>query len=208
MAAIHPRLDDWGKQVVLKHPSSPTPLASWSDPAAAATVVPDGPMPADLNGVAFEAVAMPAGDAWSGLAAAGQAFTERDLKVPASLKPAAGVAIEEPDGRFWLVSPSNQFGGYVNTFPKGRKEPGLSLRATAIKEALEESGLLVELTGFLLDAKRSTTMTRYYRARRIGGTPSAAGWESQAVHLVPRAQLPSFLTAQGDALLLAALLAG
>ena len=42
------------------------------------------------------------------------------------------------------------------------------------------------LTGFLCDSVRSTSVTRYYTARRVGGHPADMGWESQAVHLVPR----------------------
>jgi 8-oxo-dGTP pyrophosphatase MutT (NUDIX family) len=118
------------------------------------------------------------------------------------------VAIEERDGRVWLVAPSNAFGGYASTLPKGRVDPGLSLRATAVKEALEEAWLLVQLTGFLLDGRRTNTLTRYYRARRISGHPGAMCWETQAVHLVPRARLADFLTHPNDALLLRLLALG
>ena len=72
------------------------------------------------------------------------------------------------------------------------------MRANALKEAFEESGLQVELIDFLADAKRSTTKTRYYLARRIGGNPADMGWESQAVHLVPRASLKMLLPYQND----------
>jgi len=56
----------------------------------------------------------------------------------------------------------------------------------------EESGLQVELTGFLCDSIRSTSVTRYYTARRLGGSPAEMGWESQAVHLVPMSMLAGF----------------
>ena len=58
-------------------------------------------------------------------------------------EPAAGVVITEPDGRVWLVKPSNGFAGYQTTFPKGHADDGLSFQATAIKEAFEESGILL-----------------------------------------------------------------
>ena len=102
---------------------------------------------------------------------------------------AAGAVIEEADGRLWLVAPTNGYAGYKTTFPKGRPESGASLQVTAIREAYEEAGLKVEITGFLADLPRSQTQTRYYTARRVGGTPAAMGWESQAVHLVPRSKL-------------------
>jgi ADP-ribose pyrophosphatase YjhB (NUDIX family) len=113
--------------------------------------------------------------------------------------------IEEEDGRIWLVAPSNRFGGYDATFPKGRVDAGSSLQASAIREAFEESGLQVAITGFLADSLRSQTYTRYYRARRVGGTPAAMGWETQAVHLVPRAQLARVATHANDQHLIALL---
>jgi ADP-ribose pyrophosphatase YjhB (NUDIX family) len=100
--------------------------------------------------------------------------------------PAAGVVIEEPDGRIWLVNPTNGFAGYTTTFPKGHADDGISLQATAIKEAFEESGLQVEIIGLHGDVERGSTMTRYYRARRVGGTPAAMGWETQSVQLMPQ----------------------
>lgn len=105
----------------------------------------------------------------------------------------------------WVVSPSNAFGGYINTIPKGKLNTGLSLRANALKEGYEESGLQVVLTGFLCDSHLSTTVTRYYTARRIGGHPAKMGWETQAVHLVPRAQLAEFIPHKNDQVILQAL---
>lgn len=141
--------------MTIREPSRPTPLRHWSDATAVATVVPDGAMPGELNAVAvhpFSAVsAMPAG--WEALTVDGPAFTEPAWRPLPGLQHAAGVAIEEPDGRVWLVSPTNAHGGYRSTLPKGRVEDGLSLRATAVKEVLEEAGLYVELTGFLLDVR-------------------------------------------------------
>ena len=117
------------------------------------------------------------------------------------------MVVLESDGRVWVVSPSNQHGGYVNTFPKGKLDSGLGLRVNALKEAFEESGLQVELTGFLCDSVRSTSITRYYTAKRVGGHPGDMGWETQAVHLVPRAQLASVVTHKNDQGVLEALAA-
>jgi 8-oxo-dGTP pyrophosphatase MutT (NUDIX family) len=207
---FHPRLDENGAPVRLHHPSTPTTPATWLDPSAVATVVPDGPLPPRLLGVDLSpAVALPTDVAgWEALAAAGPVFEEPPYPTVATRRAAPGVAIEERDGRVWLVAPSNAFGGYASTLPKGRVDPGLSLRATAVKEALEEAGLLVQLTGFLLDCRRTNTLTRYYRARRIGGHPGAMCWETQAVHLVPRTRLADFLTHPNDAPLLRLLATG
>jgi len=136
-------------------------------------------LPAKLNGIPFV----------PGRPAAGADIDEPAFTCATGLKPAAGVVIEETDVRFWLVAPTNQVGGYAVTFPKGRPVPGASLQQTARCEAWEESGLVVALATFLCDVPRSQSFTRYDRARRMGGTPSAMGWESQAVLLVSGAHL-------------------
>lgn len=81
----------------------------------------------------------------------------------------------------------------------------MSLQRTAIREAWEESGLQVELVAFFMDVQRTSTRTRYYRARRLGGNPSEMGWESQAVMLVPRSKLKHIVTAPTDIPLIEAL---
>jgi ADP-ribose pyrophosphatase YjhB (NUDIX family) len=132
-------------------------------------------------------------------------FTEPPMVIAQGKSAASGVVVLEGDGRVWVVSPSNAFGGYVNAFPKGKLDPGMSLRANALKEAFEESGLQVALTGFLCDAVRSTSVTRYYTARRLGGHPGAMGWETQAVHLVPMPQVAVFVDHPNDKPVLQAL---
>lgn len=110
----------------------------------------------------------------------------------------AGVVIEEPDGRVWLVEPANHFGGYRNTLPKGGQEPGLTLQQTALKEAWEETGLRVRLTGVVGDFEGDTSVARYYRAERIGGSPDQAHWESWAVKLAPKEELPILFNRRRD----------
>ncbi len=121
------------------------------------------------------------------------------------MTPAAGAVVLEGDGRVWLVAPTNEYGGYKSTFPKGRLTPGLSLQQSAVKEALEEAGLRVMLTAHLVDVPRSSTYTRYYLAQRVGGHPGSMGWESQAVHLVPKDKLVSMLKSLYDRPILEAL---
>ena len=101
------------------------------------------------------------------------------------LKPASGVIVVEPDGRVWIVEPKDHWGGYEHTFPKGKAEPHLTLQQNALKEAYEESGLQVELVGHVDDVHKTTSTTRYYLARRTGGAPWDAHWESDTVKLVP-----------------------
>lgn len=205
-AVVHPKHDDNGKVVKLKSPSAPSPLSAWTDAEALARVVPGGPMPKVLNGVSLSVWAdrpsTPAG--WEALAAQ-HPIPEPVFKVPAGKAPAAGAVVQEPDGRYWIVHPSNTFGGYAATFPKGSLD-GMSAQATAIKEVFEESGLQVRLISWLIDTPRTTSYTRYYLAERVGGTPADMGWESQAVSLLPKSKLTQVLTNAADLPLLKSLL--
>lgn len=207
MTTYHPKLDENGAKVPLKNPSQPSPLSAWSNPSEVATVIPNGAMPATLNGIALTnwTNAPISLSVWEALAAQSN-VNEPVFTPPTHKKHASGVIIEESDGRVWLMSPSNSHGGYINTLPKGQVDSGASMQATAIKEAFEESGLHVELTEFLIDTDRTTSYTRYYRAKRIGGNPADMGWESQAIHLVPRNMLNLYLTHPSDQPLLKLLL--
>lgn len=153
-------------------------------------------MPASLNGVALAPAALTPIE--------GEAVAEPPFVLPSGLKAAAGAVVVEDDGRVWLVSPTNGFGGYSATFPKGRVDAGGSLQHTAIREVFEESGLLVRLQAHLIDVRRTQTYTRYYIARRIGGCPSAMGWETQAVHLVPADRLEEVAVHPNDAAIIRA----
>ncbi len=165
-----------------------------------AVVIPDGPMPASLNGIAFAAwYDAPAEIKGWELQAEKARVEEPPFALPMGKKAAAGVVVLEEDRRAWVVAPSNAFGNYSTTFPKGTCDVGMSLQATAIREAYEEAGIQVQLTRFLIDVPRSTSYTRYYLARRVGGNPAAMGWESQAVMLVPFERLQNVLTNENDA---------
>lgn len=113
-------------------------------------------------------------------------------------KLSAGVVVQESDGRIWVVEPSGHYGGYEHTFAKGRVEDGLTMQQTARKEAYEEMGLNVELTGYLRDGEGSTTVTRYYTARRIGGDPADAHWETDKVKLATPEKLKKMLNVSRD----------
>lgn len=196
--SLHPQRDDKGKLVEIKNPSQASDLSAWANPHAVACAVPDGLMPDHVNGMPITGwVDLPPDvDAWEALAAE-NTIEEPPFKAPVGLQKSAGVVIKEPDGRFWVVAPSNGFGGYLATFPKGRLD-GKSAQACALTEAFEESGLRVRLIRHLIDVKRTTTYTRYYLAERIGGDPADMGWEAQSVMLVPRAELPLVLNSPND----------
>lgn len=205
MTKIHPHKSDKGLQVVINSPTQPTDLSSWLDANKLATVEPGGSMPESVCSIAFRSwTDVPATTAsWE------QLVKSTILEEPAfegTQKQASGVVTVEPDGRIWIVSPTNRFGGYTNSFPKGKLDKvKLSFKANALKEAVEESGLQVELIAHLCDSERDTSTTRYYLARRIGGNPADMGWESQATSLVPREQLAKFVSHKNDQKVLDAL---
>jgi 8-oxo-dGTP pyrophosphatase MutT (NUDIX family) len=190
---LHPRRNDHGQAVLIRRPSTPTALEAWTDPTQTASVVPNGVLPGAINGVVLEPWNDPptSPEGWEALARESK-VAEPEFKVPDGLEPAAGAVIVEPDGRVWMVCPTNQFGGYEVTFPKGRLD-GKSLQEAALVEAFEESGLKVRLVRHLVDVPRSQTFTRYYLAERVGGRPSEMGWETQCVMLVPRAKLSALI---------------
>lgn len=196
----HPQADDDGEPVVIKHPSHPSAPSTWHNPHAVATFVPGGDSPASINGVPLarwkdhpRTV-----DGWDYCDGVNDELDEPAFKLPAGKRAAAGVVIEEPDGRVWIVHPTNAFGGYQSSWPKGTADPGLSLQAVACKEAFEETGLKIQITGFVGDYTRTTSVARIYKAKRVGGLPTDAGWESQAVSLVPKDKLYELLNMWSD----------
>jgi 8-oxo-dGTP pyrophosphatase MutT (NUDIX family) len=202
---FHPRKNEQGGLVKLKSPSTPTPLSTWAQPGSVARVIPDGDMPAEVNGLAIApwSDAPTTAGGWEALAST-QPLDEPPFVAPAGYKRAAGAVVCEPDGRVWVVAPSNAWAGYLATFPKGTME-GKSTQATALAEVFEEAGLQIRLTKFLLDVKRTDSFTRYFMAERLGGNPAKMCWESQAVMLVPRSALPQVLNSAKDVPIIEAL---
>lgn len=190
----HPKPNDQGHRVTIKHPHKDSDLGDWFDPDQTATVTPGGHIPDELNDIPIERWTNRPD--WSNLKDVD--IGEPEFRKPKLKHPAAGIVITEDDGRVWLVHPSNAFSGYKATFPKGTQENGLSLQATAVKEVFEESGIHAKITGFIADVERSGSVTRYYSGKRVGGDPSAMGWETQAVSLVPKDQLKKILNQKID----------
>ncbi|MGN6319753.1 NUDIX hydrolase [Trinickia sp.] len=202
---IHPRKGEAGEDVVIASPTQPSHGSTWADPTATAVFVPDGEHPAALNGIALTQWEAPTTlEGWQNVAGQNPNIDERigDQRVKK-----AGTVIVEPDGRVWIIESTNHFTG-ARSFPKGTVDDGLSLQATAIKETYEETGLHVEIVGHLTDFRQNTgkPKTRYYLARRTGGTPTAMGWETQGVYLVPASELGNTLKTARDLHVLRALL--
>ena len=202
---LHPQPDSNGKPVTISHPSQPTAPATWEDWTAVATCVPAGAVPATINDLPAVALRARRGALDWAHHAQVQAFDEPVFSVPPGYQAAAGAVVVEPQGRVWVVHPTNGFAGYHTTFPKGTVAPGATLRETAVREVFEETGLLVAPFAFLADSQRSLSYTRYYLARRQAGSPADMGWESQAVLLVPMAQLGKVAQHANDAVIIQAL---
>jgi 8-oxo-dGTP pyrophosphatase MutT (NUDIX family) len=199
----HPKKNEHGEPVSIHYPHKETEAAAWTDPKRVATFIPGGAVPDELNGIPFAPWEDHPQDAddWDDVKGQMPRLEEPDME-PGEGKhpkaPAAGVIIEEADGRVWIIHPTNRFAGYKASFPKGHQDEGINLQASAIKEAYEESGLQVQITGFLMDVERTTTLARYYTAKRVGGSPIDMGWESQAVSLVPKSELYKHLNMTTD----------
>ena len=202
----HPCLDEHGRKHRIVSPSDERNLDRLADPQADVTFIPGSVCADMLNGVVLAACPPPEIEhaLWR---ADAEPLDEPPYLLPPGRQAAGGAVVLEPDGRLWLVAPSNAYGGYQATFPKGRVSPGASLQATAIKEVWEESGLRVRLTGFLGDFSRTQTWTRFYLAQRVGGHPGAMGWESQAVHLATIDEARRLLNRSTDQAVLDALAA-
>jgi ADP-ribose pyrophosphatase YjhB (NUDIX family) len=193
----HPHPDEHGRPFRLTAPSQECDLDRLADPRASVTFIPGSACAGSLNGVALAHCSL-AEIEHAQASMDAEPVDEPPFVLPGGKQAAAGAVVLEADGRIWLVSPSNAFGGYTTTFPKGRASPGVSLQATALRETWEESGLRIRLTGWLGDFSRTQTHTRFYLARRVGGHPADMGWESQAVHLATPAQARALLNRATD----------
>ncbi len=179
---VHPQPGEQGEQVNIAKPTKPSPQADWHKSDTIRTFTPHHDVPQHLNGIPFTDH-----EPHQPLPYAGLDKTPFEMR-SGFTKKAAGVLIVEPDRGVWVTEPTNHF-GYRHTFPKGTLDAGEHMQLGAVREAREETGLHVQLTGVLGDYERSTSKARYYIGKRIGGTPRKMGWETQGLHLVPMHQL-------------------
>ena len=125
---------------------------------------------------------------------------EPEFKQVSGYKQSAGAVVFDQDtGKVWLVEPTNHFGGYQHTFPKGTLEKGMKAQQSALKEVWEESGLEIELLDVLGDYKKTTSVTRYYVGIVKKGDPTKFDIaETQAVKLVSPKEAKKLLNNKVD----------
>ncbi len=99
--------------------------------------------------------------------------------------PGAGMMLFTPDGKLVIVDPTNEFGGYKTTYPKGGVEEGMTLQETAVKEVYEESGFKAKVVGLLGDYEKGYSHVRYYMGVIEDGAPWDAHYETASVQIVP-----------------------
>jgi 8-oxo-dGTP diphosphatase len=107
--------------------------------------------------------------------------------------PAAGVLIVEHGAVLLVKRRFDPFKG-LWSIPSGFIEYDEDVRATAAREAMEETGLAVEIDALhavetCFDDPRGNTLLVLYRAHVTGGTP-IAGDDAEEVGFFPLADLP------------------
>lgn len=173
-----------GKALVFKSGEPP----DWAD-MAAGVGFPPGPKPESVMGKGDGE--LPIGH-WKKVHPHDKIFEDPGKSLKTGLKQSSGVILVEPEG-VWLVEPTGHFGGYTHTFPKGGVSGSLTHQQSALKELWEETGMQGELLTYLGEYKKTTSQTKLYIGKKTVGQPWSAGWETQAVKLVPWDQVESFL---------------
>ena len=93
--------------------------------------------------------------------------------------------VKPPEPVVVLVNPTNSFGGYELTFPKGTVEKGEGLALAAVREVWEETGLSCQPVAYLGDFESGGSVTRMFIGYVQGGNPVKAGPESEGVRFQP-----------------------
>lgn len=96
---------------------------------------------------------------------------------------AFGGVVLDNQGRVLLREPTNHFGGYVWTWPKGRPNPTDTPEQAAIREVYEETGypvdIIMQIPG-IFQAKSGSSRNIFY-LMRVSGNQHKYDWETSAV---------------------------
>lgn len=125
--------------------------------------------------IGLEALAAPPSTptvAW-GVAAAAVAAV--GLAAIRGLAQAFGGVLVDSKRRVLLVEPTNHYGGYVWTFPKGRPDCGEAPEATALREVCEESGWEGRIVAPLTPVQGDTSVTTFYLMEPVAETDPLKG---------------------------------
>lgn len=127
------------------------------------------------------------GPKWSALPMMDGKFHDADLHTPELFGPrqddaAYGAVVFDDQGRVLLRRPTNEFGGYAWTWPKGKQETGDHPIDTAVREVAEETGYTIETVGLLRGGFSSGSSTsHFFVARAVHHDPKTMHWETEAV---------------------------
>lgn len=97
---------------------------------------------------------------------------------------AYGGLVVDDQHRVLLREPTNHFGGYVWTFPKGGPNPGETPLQAALREVAEETGVQAEVVGHLPFAYPGTTGTSAFAVMRpVGQVDQPGAWDAETAAL-------------------------
>lgn len=109
------------------------------------------------------------------------------------MKQAFGGVLVNDQGQVLLRRVTNNFGGYVWTWPKGRPDPGESPEEAALRETREETGHSAEIVRQLPGAfGGEVTSTTMFLMRPVG-EPGPFSWETSEIRWVDPAEAPALI---------------
>ena len=89
---------------------------------------------------------------------------EQELKQSKKWTSAGGVVYKEEEEQIQicLVKPTNGFGGHKWTLPKGKVDPGESIKQAALREVREEAGVIGSIESYLGEYEGSSSITHFF----------------------------------------------